>query len=384
VSGGGHEGKDVEAAEVNCVVDGAFFRGSSQGAVMAGAWMSVLLSLIAGSAIAGNITAPAPMAATAPTAPVLVLSGRVELPGYHGDFDHFAVDLQTNRLFLAAEDHGTLEVFDLKTVKHLRTVAGFATPHSIFALPEAHQLLLTDGSESIKRLDEQRLTVAGSIKLQPGADSIGYDASRGHLYVVTGGKDVKLRQSWLSEIDPVSGEEFGSLRFDADHVEAMAIEQHGPHLYINVTDKNELDVIDKTTRTILQRWPIHEARQNALVQLDERTRRLFVVTREPARMVVLNADTGASIASFEAPGHVDGEIFDEANRRIYAAGGEGYIGVYQEHDADHVVELARVPSAVGAKTAILVPELHRLYLAVSPGDGSAGGAVMWFDVKPRS
>ena len=53
----------------------------------------------------------------------------VELPGYSGDFDHFAVDYDRNRLLLAAEDHGTLEVFDLGTSAHLRTVTGM-TPAS--------------------------------------------------------------------------------------------------------------------------------------------------------------------------------------------------------------------------------------------------------------
>jgi len=35
------------------------------------------------------------------------------LPGFTGDFDHFAIDLQGKRLFLTAEDHKSVEVFDL-------------------------------------------------------------------------------------------------------------------------------------------------------------------------------------------------------------------------------------------------------------------------------
>jgi hypothetical protein len=75
-------------------------------------------------------------------------------------------------------------------------------------------------------------------------------------------------------------------------------------------------------------------------------------------------------------------VFDAANRRIYAAGGDGFVGVYREIDADHFEQLASVPSARGAKTAVLVPSMHRLYLAVSPGETSSGGGIMWFDVLP--
>lgn len=338
----------------------------------------LLLSAAGAIACAASVDAAAPQAA-APGA-VLVLAGHTELPGYSGDFDHFAADVPGGRLFLAAEDHGTLEVFDLHSGRHLKSVSGFETPHSLFLVPQAHRLLITDGSDSIKLLDDRTLAPAGVIRLHPGADSIGFDGSNGHLYVVTGGKDVKLKESWLEEIDPVSTRKIGEVHLDADHVEAMAVEQHGPHIYLNVTDRNYVAVIDKGTRTIVARWAIHEAAQNALAQLDEAARRLFIVARQPGRFVVLDADSGASVASFPAPGRVDAEIFDAANHRIYAPGGEGWIGVYAEHDGGHFAELAHVPSQVGAKTAILVPELHRLYVAVSPGEGKTGAAIIWFDV----
>jgi hypothetical protein len=318
---------------------------------------------------------------SAGSAAPLTYGGRTELPGYSGDFDHFAVDIAGNRLFLAAEDHGTLEVFDLKSGQHLKTVKGFETPHSVFPIPQSHRLLVTDGSESVKLLDYQTLAPVGSIKLHPGADSIGFDGGSGHLYIVTGGKDVKLKESWLEEIDPVAAQKISEVHFDADHVEALAVQQGGPHVYINVTDKNDLAVIDKVSHKIVARWPIKEAEQNALVQLDEATHRLFVVTRKPGKMLVLDADSGATLAQFAAPGRVDQEIFDPASHRVYAPGGEGYIGVYTEQDANHFVELAHVPSAAGAKTAILVPELHRLYVAVSPGEGKTGAALIWFDVN---
>jgi hypothetical protein len=335
-----------------------------------------------GGAAAGSVAAASPPASGARADTVLVAQGRTALPGYTGDFDHFAVDVQADRLFLAAEDHGTLEVFDLRSGRHLRSIGGFETPHSIYLVPQTHRLLVTDGSASIKLLDATSLSLAGTLKVHPGADSVGFDSGSGHLYVVTGGKDVKLKESWVEEIDPVSPRRIAEVHLDADHVEAMAIEQHGPHLYVNVTDKNYVAVIDKIAHKVVAQWPVHAAAQNALAQLDEANRRLFIVARDPGMFIVLDSGSGAQIASLAAPKHVDAEIFDAANRRIYTPGGEGYIGVYAEVDAGHFAELARVPSAVGAKTAILVPELRRLYVAVSPGERKSGGEIIWFDVRP--
>jgi DNA-binding beta-propeller fold protein YncE len=333
---------------------------------------------------AGILASPAAPAATDSPA-VLRAAGRTDLPGYSGDFDHFGIDPAGNRLFLAAEDHGTLEVFNLASGAHEKTVTGVETPHSIFYMPDLNRLLITDsGPGMTKVLDATNYRVTGSIKLIPGADSIGIDAPRGRLYVVTGGKDVNMLESELEEIDPRTGKLVGEVKFDSNHVEAMAVEQHGNRLYINVTDKNYMAVIDKDKRSVIARWPIKEAEQNAPVALDEAHHRLFVVTRKPGMLVVLNAMTGASLARFKAPERCDEVVFDAKNHRIYAAGGEGFIGVYSQIDADHYQQLANVPSAKGAKTAILVPDLHRLYLAVSPGEGnSRGGGIMWFDVLPR-
>src|ERR1700751_2391287 len=98
--------------------------------------------MVAAVCAAGAAAAGSASGARADT--VLVLQGRTELPGYTGDFDHFAVDLEGRRLFLAAEDHGTLEVFDLDTGKRLRTVEGVETPHAVLYLAGSKRLVVSD------------------------------------------------------------------------------------------------------------------------------------------------------------------------------------------------------------------------------------------------
>jgi hypothetical protein len=51
------------------------------------------------------------------------------MPGFTGDFDHFGLDLKGNRLFLAAEEHKTVEVFDLRTGARIHSIEGFGHPH---------------------------------------------------------------------------------------------------------------------------------------------------------------------------------------------------------------------------------------------------------------
>ena len=313
----------------------------------------------------------------------LIAAGSVDLPGYKGDFDHFALDERDNRLFLAGEENHELEVFNLATGALEQRLPGYGAPHSLLYTPATGELLVVDGEKPSQVLDAGTLKEKRTIKLPPGADSTGFDSATGHLWVVTGGKDVPLPDSHLIEIDPASGKVFHDIHFDADHVEALAVEQAGPRLFINVTDKNYLATVDKTQGKVTGQWTIKEAQQNAPVAYDEKTHRLFVVTRKPGMLVVVNADTGATVASFKAPERTDQVIWDPDNRRVYVTGGEGFISVVQQDDADHYKEVAKVPSAPGAKTAILAPALHRLYVAASPGESGAMGKVLWYDVTPR-
>jgi DNA-binding beta-propeller fold protein YncE len=313
-------------------------------------------------------------------------AGRTELPEYSGDFDHFAVDVKGNRLFLAGEDAGTLEVFDLRSGERVKTVKGFGTPHAIHFIPGTNRLIVSDSGDGMSKIiDGKTYAVLETIKLVPGADVMSYDASRKRLWVVTGGKNatVKMKDTTVSEIDSLTGKHMGDVKFDTDFTEAIAFEQKGNRAFVNVSGKHHVAVLDKTTRKVIATWPIKEGENNAPVALDEPNKRLFVVTRKPFKLVVIDTDTGASVASFDAPKRTNELIFDKANRRLYLTGDE-YIAVFEQKNADAYNEIARVPSAIGAKTAILVPEMNRLFVAVSPGSGKTGGAVLRYDVIPTS
>jgi DNA-binding beta-propeller fold protein YncE len=319
----------------------------------------------------------------APSAAPLKLAGSVAFPGYSGDFDHFAIDRKDGRLFLAGEESAELEVLDLSTGKIIERMKGFGVPHSVHYMPQTGELLVVDGEKPSPVFDAATLKIKRRYDLPKGADSIGYDGSSKHLWVVTGGKDVPQKDSNLIEIDPATGKTIKSVHFDADHVEAMAVEQNGPDLFINVTDKNELAVVDKASGKVVRKIAIKQAEQNAPVALDEAGRRLFVVTRKPGKLVILNADSGDTIAVFPAPARTDEVVWDAANRRVYVAGGQGYVSVVQQDGPDRYREIAKVQSLPGAKTEIVDPQGRHLWVAASPGETKAMAKVLRFDIIPR-
>jgi hypothetical protein len=317
------------------------------------------------------------------SAPPLVLIRSVDLPGFSGDFDHFAADLKGERLFLAGEDHKTLEVFDIRNGKRLRSIGGFGAPHSVLYLPVLGELFVTDGEDgTVKIFRGADYTLIGKIQLLPGADSAGYDAATGTYYVVTGGKDVPLDYSMLSAVDLEARKKTGDLRFDSNHVEAMALEKEGPRMFINITDRAEVAVVDRNTLQVAARWPVGVAQQNSPIALDEPNHRLFVICRNPPILVVMNTVTGQVVTSLPTAARADDVAFDQATHRIYVPGGEGYIAVYQQTDRDHYQPIGKVASAPGAKTALLVPEVGELFVAVSPGNSKAMAKVLTYRLQP--
>jgi DNA-binding beta-propeller fold protein YncE len=313
----------------------------------------------------------------------LKLAGSVDFPGYTGDFDHFAIDTRDNKVFVAGEEFHEVEVLDRTTGALIKRISGYGAPHSLLYMPDTIEMLVIDGEKPSQVLDAATLQVKRTYKLPAGADSVAYDAQSKHLWVVTGGKDVPQKDSNLIEIDPATGKIFRSVHFDADHVEALAIEQNGSRIFINVTDKNYLAVIDKNTGKVTAQWHIKEAEQNAPIAYDEGTHRLFVVTRKPGKLVILNADTGATIAEFKAPERTDQVVWDAANRRVYVAGGEGYTLVVEQDSADEYRDAAHITTLPGAKTAIVDAERNRLWIAASPGESKAMGKILWVDIVPR-
>jgi DNA-binding beta-propeller fold protein YncE len=313
----------------------------------------------------------------------LKLVDTISLPDLKdGDFDHFALDLGGHRLFLTGEENGKVLVFDTSTNKLIHTIEESKAPHAILYRGDLKKLFVVEGDASaVKVYDGETYKPIGEIKVSIDADSIAYDAATHYLYVVNGGREAHTPYSLISVIDTNTSKKLRDIRIDSNHVEAIVLEKSGPRMFMNITGKNAVGVMDRNKSALEATWPLPAGdKANVAMAFDEANHRLFVVTRNPGKLIVLNSDTGKVVTGVPAVGMVDDMAYDARQKRIYVAGDQ-FVDVFSQKGPDQYELVGRIPGSFRAKTAILVPELNRYYLAV-PHHENHGAEVRVYDVRP--
>lgn len=312
----------------------------------------------------------------------------ISVPGVTRKWDHFSVDLKGQRLFATSEEEPAVEVFDLKTNKQLRTLTNFREPHNVLVFPELNELFVVDGEASeIKILKYGSYDLTGRVALTIDADPVAYDPATKYLYVVNGGREAHTPYCLISIVDTRSGKKLADMMLDTNRLESMAIENSGSRLFVNMTGANKIGVVDRNKREVVATWPITAGQENVPMQYDETRHRLFVVTRKPSKLVVVNTETGKEVTSLPVADYADDLAYDAAHHRLYVAcgglqGAPGAISVVEQRDADTYQVIATIPTKPGAKTARLASELNRYYVGVPGTAKAAAPEILVFEVLP--
>jgi len=313
----------------------------------------------------------------------LKLVTTIPLPGLHdGDFDHFAPDVDGHRLFLTGEENEKVLVLDTSTNKLIHTMEDVKAPHAILYRKDLKKLFIVEGDASaVKVYDSDTYQADAEIKVAVDADSIAYDPATNYLYVVNGGREAHTPYSLISVIDTNTTKKLRDIKIASNHVEAIVLEKSGPRMFLNITGQNAVGVMDRNKSSLSATWPLPAGdKLNVAMTLDEANHRLFVATRNPGKLIVLDSNSGKVITSMQAVGMVDDMSYDPQRKRLYLAGDQ-FVDVFEQKDADHYALLAKVPGSFRAKTAILVPELNRYYLAVQH-NAEQQAEVRVYDIQP--
>jgi DNA-binding beta-propeller fold protein YncE len=304
--------------------------------------------------------------------PALSLKKRIDLPNVNGRIDHLSPDLNGGRIFISALGNRTVEVLNRQAEKRTQTIPDLAEPQGVHYDPSSNRLFVACARDGTARVfDAASFRLQETAKFSGDADNIRYDASGRRIIVGYG-------DGALGFLDP-NGKKTGEIALDA-HPESFQLEKNGTRAFVNVPDRKEIEVVDLVKGVIVAKWPVTSALQNYPMALDEAHHRLLVGCRAPARMLVIDTESGKQTASIEIVGDADDVFYDAARSRVYVIGGGGFVDVFAQEDADHYDRIARVQTAQGARTGLLVPEWGELFVAV-PRRGDQNAAIVVYGVQ---
>jgi hypothetical protein len=308
----------------------------------------------------------------------LVLSGSIPMDGVKGRFDHFAFG--QGRVFVSALGNNTVEVISVfgGVVEH--TITGVPNPQGVAFSPEANKLFVASAKGKLYIYDADSFNLITTLDFEGGADNLRYDAATKRVYVGCGDDQ---KTGAIAAVDAITNQRLDEEYKIGGEPESFQLENSGPNIYVNIPDLKQIAVINRQTKQIT-RWPLTGLRMNFPMTLDEADHRLFVGIREPARLAVFDTTSGHMIVALPSAEDTDDLYYDAEHKRIYVPGGEGLIYVFQMNDPDHYRLLAKVPTALGGRTAGYFGRqgkgFHRFFLAV-PYRGGESAEVRIYTIQ---
>jgi DNA-binding beta-propeller fold protein YncE len=300
--------------------------------------------------------------------------------------DHLAYDPQTQRLFVAALENGSLEVLDLAAGHRIRSVSGLPQAQGAACVPAACQIAVTSGRDGLLHVfDTRTLDEKHTVQIGPDADNVRFDPQSNTVLVSYGNTNAGA----IAVLDARTWTKIRDLTFSS-RPESFRLDPAGNRLFANlprgvraVTD-GEIAVMDRETGQGRATIPLPGLARNFPMAFDAAHERLFIATRRPARLVVIDTRRCEIVAELPCTDDSDDLFYDPRSGRVLVIGGGfrqdlqtpgtaspcsppgemGAIDVFKVDMQGNWSRQATVPTAIHARTGLFVPERRALYLAV--------------------
>jgi hypothetical protein len=135
------------------------------------------------------------------------------------------------------------------------------------------------------------------------------------------------------------------------------------HLYIDVEDKANIAVVDTKTLMLTAHYDLTgKGGTCAGLALDAKNRILFAACRNPAVMVILNADDGNIITTLPIGAGSDGAGFNPKTMEAFSSQGDGTLTIIKEKSPASFEVEQTLQTMVGARTSTLDSKTNRILL----------------------
>lgn len=301
------------------------------------------------------ILVAAALAAAVPAAAADYQLGRTVPLGAPDRWDYVVLDPSGAHAYVAHGDR--VSVVDTAAGAVSGTLAVGGVTHGSLVLPGGAKGYADDGKAgTVAVFDPRTLKIEKTLKAEPDADGITRDPKTGHVLVITGdsGKVVVIdpkTDTVVAEIDGGGPLEFG-------------VADGRGTFFVDGEDKNEIVRMDLIANKATAHWPLTGCRTPHGLAMDLAHRRLFASCGNGV-MDVVDADSGAVLASLPIGQGTDGAAFDPARQVAFSSNRDGTLSRVIERTPDRFELLPPVQTKIGARTMALDAGTGRIYLVAS-------------------
>lgn len=276
--------------------------------------------------------------------------------GGEGGFDYLTADPGMNRVFVSRGTH--IMVVDGATGKVVGDIGDTPRTHGAVLVPRDNHGFTTNAGDSTSTMFDLK-TLAVIKKIHAGVDGLDgfmYDDHSNRVLTI----DHSHPEGTAIVIDPKSGDVVGKVTLTDNGPEGGVSDGKG-RIFINLENKNAIDVVDTKTWTVVATWPVAPCEHPSGIAMDRATNRIFSGCGNTS--VVVDAATGKVVAQIANGRGVDGLAFDPSQKLIYIPGGQsGDVTVVHEDSPDKYTVVATVPTMVGARTITVDDRTHVAYV----------------------
>jgi DNA-binding beta-propeller fold protein YncE len=272
--------------------------------------------------------------------------------GGEGGWDNINVDPDARRLYVSRGDH--VMVVDEDSGKLIGDIPNTRGVHGIAIAPELGKGFTSNGqTNTVTFFDLKTLRPISEIKVTgENPDSIVYDPQTKRVFTFNS------RTNNATAIDATNGQLLGTVAVGGKPQKTV-LDGKGA-LYVALEDKNAVVKLDtKTLRLVAGPWPLGRCEGLSGLTADTVHRRLFAACDKI--MVVIDADTGKSVASTPIAGQPDGNGFDPTTGLVFATVDEGVMSIIHQDSPDKYSVVGDVITKPGAATMALDVKSHHVF-----------------------
>ena len=276
----------------------------------------------------------------------------VPLPGNEG-WDDLAIHQPTHRLFIT---HGThVVVVNLSDFSIAGDIANTPRAHGVAFSPKLG--FISDGGDNtVSVFDLTTLQVSKRVPVGTGPDAIIYDPTSKKMLTFNGGsKDASVIDVPSLTVDgtiPLGGKP------------EFAVTDGKGKIFVNMEDTSEIVTLDPKKMVVLKRWPLAPCQEPSGIAMDVAHGRLFSGCHNKM-MAIVDSKTGKVLATPPIGQGVDGNRYDPATHLVFSSNGEGTLTVVRELTPAKFEVVDNVPTQKGARTMVLDPVSHNVYLVTA-------------------